>query len=63
MACHANIRDRHIWLFCVPVSWCASAYNEDDLAGESWSTEKVCLYHDCTCNEYACNEKLLYVYT
>ena len=35
MACHAKIRYRHIWLFCVPVTWCASAYNEDDLAGES----------------------------
>ena len=46
---------RHIWLFCVPVSWCANAYNEDDLAGESWYTEKVCMYRD-----RACNEKLLY---
>ena len=21
----------------MPVTWCASAYNKDDLAGESWS--------------------------
>ena len=60
MACHANIRYRHMCLFCVPVSWCASVYNEDDVAGESWYTEKVCLYRDYACNECACNEKLLY---
>ena len=33
------IRCRHrIALFCVPITWCASAYNEDDLAWESLYT-------------------------
>ena len=32
-------RVRHkIALFCVPITWCASAYNIDDLAWESWYT-------------------------
>ena len=44
MACHAKIRYRHIWLFCVPATWYSSACIEDDLAGESWYTGKVCLY-------------------
>ena len=57
---HAKIRYRHIWLFCVPVLWCASAYIEDDLAGESWYTGKVCLYRDCACIKCACIEYLLY---
>ena len=43
IACHAIIRYWHIWFFCVPVTWCARAYNEDDLAGESSYTGKVCL--------------------
>ena len=31
------------WLLGVPVTWYASANNEDDLAGERWYTENVCL--------------------
>ena len=33
---------------------------EDDLAGESWCTGKMCLYRDCACIEHACIEHLLY---
>ena len=40
--------------------WCAIAHNEDDLAGESWYTENVCLSRACAYNECACNEYLLY---
>ena len=32
-----------IALFGVPITWCASAYNEEDLAGESWYTRFWCL--------------------
>ena len=37
------IHYRNIWFLCVRVTWCATAYNEEDLAGESWYTENVCL--------------------
>ena len=30
-----------IALFCVSVTWCASAYNEDGLEGESWYTRLI----------------------
>ena len=32
------------WLFGVPVTWCAGAYNEDDFAGEV-GTPKICAYN------------------
>ena len=48
-------------LLVVPVTWCnTNAYNEDDLAGESWYTENVCLLRDCANNACVCNEYLLY---
>ena len=31
------------WIFGVPVTWCDSAHNEEDLARGSWYTENVCL--------------------
>ena len=54
------IRYRHrIALFCVPVTGVlVSAYNEDDLAGESWYTRFWFLYSDCAYNECANNELL-----
>ena len=39
--------------------WYVIAYNEDDLAGESWYTENVCLQRECAYNECACDEYLL----
>ena len=42
---------------------CVSAYSENDLAGESWYTEKVCLQHDCARGECASNKNLLYCHT
>ena len=49
-------------LFGVPVTWCASAYNEDILAGESWYTRFWCLFRDNAYNKCACNEYLSYMY-
>ena len=44
----------------MPVTWCAIAYNEDVLAGESWYTRFWCLERVCAYNERARNEYLLY---
>ena len=43
----------------MPITWCASACNEDDLAGESWYTRFCCLRRDFAYNEWAYNEYFL----
>ena len=50
-----------IALFCVHKTWCASAYNKDDLTKESRDTRFWCLERDCAYNEYAYNECVLYM--
>ena len=66
--CHVSmfhdviIHCRHkIALFCVPITWCANAYNENDLARESWYTRFWCRWHDCVYNKCAYDEYLLVI--
>lgn len=44
----------------VPMTWCASVYNENDLVGESRYTRFLHLQRDCANNDCTFNEYLLY---
>ena len=47
------LRYRHkIEVFFVSITRCAIAYNEDDVAGESWYTRFWFLWRDCANKEY-----------